>query len=256
EAWNHQLVFSASNTYAGPTVIGDGPQVALTGNGSISHSSLIFFGGNNSTSVHVDVSGRTDKTLTLANGQTLTGIGTVNGSLVVAPGATLSPAGTNTTIGITTGANATGTITAIDTITLNGTVVIKLNGSGVNDEVQAGAGITYGGTLNLANISGSPLAAGNSFRIFSGASSAGSFANIVPSAPAAGLAWDMSQLNIGILNVVTGPPRPVISSTKLSGGNLIFSGTGGTANGSYCVLTTTNLTTPMTNWTALVTNSS
>jgi len=253
DAWNHQLVFSASNTYAGPTIIGDGPQVSLTGNGSISHSSLIFFGGNNSTSVHVDASGRTDKTLTLASGQTLAGIGTVNGSLIVGSSATLSPAGTNTTIGITTGTNATGIITATNTITLNGTTVIKLNGSGVNDEVQAGAGITYGGTLNLVNISGAPLAVGNSFQIFSGASYTGSFANIVPATPSVGLAWDTSQLNSGFLNVVKS--QPVISTINSTGGNLIFSGTGGTANGSYSVLTATNLTTPLANWTALVTNS-
>jgi hypothetical protein len=160
---------------------------------------------------------------------------------------------TNTTIGITTGANATGTITATNTVTLNGTTVIKLNGSGVNDEVQAGAGITYDGTLNLVNISGAPLAVGNRFQIFSGASYSGSFANIVPATPGVGLAWDKSQLNIGLLNVAKS--QPVIRSINSSGGNLIFSGTGGTANGSYSVLTTTNLTPPMANWTALLTNS-
>jgi len=109
--------------------------------------------------------------------------------------------------------------------------------------------------LNLVNISGAPLAAGNSFQIFSAASYNGSFANITPATPGAGLAWDTSQLNIGFLNVVSGPVQPVISSTRVLGGNLIFSGTGGTTNGNYSVLTTTNITTPQTNWTALVTNS-
>ena len=52
DVYNHAMIFSAANTYTGPTIIGDGPQVALTNNGSISHSSLIFFGGNNSASVH------------------------------------------------------------------------------------------------------------------------------------------------------------------------------------------------------------
>jgi autotransporter-associated beta strand protein len=45
--------------------------------------------------------------------------------------------------------------------------------------------------------------------------------------------------------------QPVISSTTVSGGNLIFSGTGGTANAGYSVLTTTNLVTPLANWTLL-----
>ena len=47
------------------------PEMVLTGNGSISDSSLIFFGGNNSSVPRIDVSGeRSDlQTLTLAGGQ-------------------------------------------------------------------------------------------------------------------------------------------------------------------------------------------
>jgi autotransporter-associated beta strand protein len=252
DAYNHQFVFSVSNTYAGPTVIGDGPQMALTGNGSISHSSLIFFGGTNSSSTHVDVSGRSDQTLTLASGQTLAGIGGINGSLVVSSGATVSPAGTNTTIGITTGSNPVGTIAAVNNVTLNGTTVIKLNGA-TNDVVQAAANIVYGGTLVLSNINGSPLAAGNSFPIFSAANYSGSFASIVPSTPGAGLQWDTNQLGIGVINVRSA--GPVISNPHLSGTNFIFSGSGGSASGTYYVLTTTNVATPLTNWVPVMTNT-
>lgn len=255
--WNHQMVISASNTYAGPTVLGDGPQVALIGDGSISHSSLIFFGGNNSSSVHMDVSGRSDQTLALVSGQTLAGVGAVNGKLTVHPGATLSPAGTNTTIGITSGTNATGTISAWSDVTLDGTTIIKLNGSGVNDQVQSSTSIAYSGILNLTNISGSPLAVGNSFQILNAPSYSGSFGSITPPTPGANLAWDTSQLNtFGIINVVASSGSgPVINSTTVAGGNLIFSGTGGTANGSYVVFATTNLTTSLANWTPLQTNS-
>ncbi len=256
DAYNHQLVFSSANTYSGPTVIGDGPQVALTGNGSISHSSPIFFGGNNATSVHIDVSGRSDQTLTLASGQTLAGVGRINGNLTVAGGAVVAPAGTNTTIDITTGANVTGTISAANAVVLSGTTSLKLNGSGVNDSVQAGTSITYGGTLNLVNVSGSPLVAGNSFQVFTATTYAGSFASITPATPGAGLAWDTSQLNIGFLNVVaSGGSGPVINHPTVSGGNLIFTGTGGTPNGSYSVLTTTNIATPVINWVSLTTNN-
>ncbi len=252
DAYGPETVFTASNIYSGPTVIGNGLTLVLSGNGSISYSSLIFFGGSNPANVSLDVSGRPDKTLTLASGQTLGGIGTINGSLVMFAGATLSPAGTNVTLGMTEGSSSTGTIIATNAITLNGTTVMKLNGSGVNDQVQAGAGITYGGTLSLINISGSPFAAGNSFQIFSAASYTGSFANITPATPGAGLAWDTSQLNTGFLNVVS---QPVINSTKVAGGNFIFSGTNGTAGRNYSVLTATNITTPLPNWTALATNS-
>jgi hypothetical protein len=258
DVYNHAMILSAANTYAGPTVIGsDGntPEVNLTGNGSIAHSSLIFFGGSDPTVAHMDVTGRTDQTLTLASGQTLAGVGGVNGSIVVSTGATLSPSGTTAALGVNWGGtNAVGAIAASANITLNGTTVIKLDGSGTNDMVQAAANITYGGTLNLVNI-GSPLAAGNSFQIFSAANRTGSFASITPVTPGAGLAWDTNQLSSGILNVVTAPSQPVIGSTKVSGGNLIFSGTGGTAFGTYYVLTSTNLATPLANWTPLSTNS-
>lgn len=258
DAYNHQLILQSSNTYTGPTIIGGGQQIlALVGDGSISHSSLIFFGGgvDNSANTTIDVTGRADQTLTLASGQTLAGIGGIKGSLSVLLGATLSPAGTNTTIGITPGANPVGTIAVANAVALNGTTILKLNGSGVNDQVQAGAGITYGGTLNLVNISGSPLTAGNSFQVFSAASYSGTFTNVTPATPGAGLAWDLSQLNLGFVNVVAAGSGPLIGATTVSGGNLIFSGTGGTANGSYAVLTATNLATPFTNWVSVATNN-
>jgi hypothetical protein len=257
--YNSEVVFSASNTYTGPTIIGssgNSPEVALTGNGSISDSTLIFFGGTNADVAHVDVSGRTDQTFTLASGQTLAGIGGINGSLVVSSGATISPAGTNTTIGITTGANSVGAIGASSSIALDGTTVIKLDGSGTNDQVESAAGITYGGTLSLLNISGSPLAAGNSFQIFSAPSYSGSFAGITPSTPGSGLAWDTSQLSSGVVGVMSvSPALPAINTVAASAGNLVFSGTNGTASATYYVLTTTNLATPLTNWVAILTNS-
>jgi len=252
--YNHGMSLSASNTYSGPTIIGssgNSPEVVLTGNGSISHSSLLFFGGNSPSVTHVDVTGRSDQTLTLAMGQTLAGIGGINGSLLVSPGAIVSPGGTNTTIGITTGSNAVGTIAVSDNISLAGQTILRLDGAS-NDVVAAGANITYGGTLNLANISGSPLAAGNSFQIFSAANYTGSFAGFAPSTPGPGLAWDARQLGSGIISVAG---RPTIAGTRLSGASLIFSGSGGTPSGTYYVLASTNLLTPLTNWITVATSS-
>lgn len=254
---DHAMVLSASNTYNGPTIIGsvgNSPVVNLTGNGSIFHSSLIFLGGNDYSVPHLDVSGRSDKTLTLSSGQMLGGVGTINGSLIISPGATIAPAGTNTALGITVGANVIGRLRATDAVTLNGKTIIKLDGSAANDTIQAGTGITYGGTLDLVNVNGAPLAAGNSFPIFYAASYSGSFTNISPATPGAGLVWDLSQLNSGRVNVATAPSAPVISSIKQIGPNLLFSGTGGPMNAPYRVLTSTNVAAPLSNWTALSTN--
>ncbi|MDB6112291.1 MAG: hypothetical protein JWR69_4041, partial [Pedosphaera sp.] len=203
-----------------------------------------------------DVSGRPDQTLTLAGGQTLAGIGMINGRLSVAAGATVSPAGTNTTLGITAGANSTGAISATDAIVLNGTTTIKLNGSGANDAIQSlGAGITYGGTLNLVNVSGAPMTAGDTFQIFNATSFSGSFASLTPATPGAGLAWDTTQLNTGTLSVKAAGAGPVIGSVKVSGGNLVLGGSNGVANTGYYVLTSPNVSAPLTNWTVLATNT-
>jgi hypothetical protein len=248
------LIFAASNTYSGPTIIGSGLTLALTGNGSLSHSALIFFGGTISSAIHLDASARADKSLMLAAGQTLSGVGAVGGNLTVLPGATLSPAGTNTTLGITAGANPVGTISATNNVTLGGATMIKLNGSGANDVVQAGHNIVYGGTLNLLNISGAPLAAGNSFQIFNASSYSSSFTAINPTSPGPGLGWDTTHLNTGKINVVAAP-TPVISSIAISGNNLILSGTNGPASGNYIVVTSTNIAMPTSNWTVLSTDS-
>jgi hypothetical protein len=250
DGFDHEMFLQASNTYSGPTVIGGGLSLGLTGNGSISHSSNIWL----ASGAIIDVSGRADNTLALTSGQTLAGIGTISGKLIVPAGATISPAGTNITLGLVEVSSPTGTINAGNSVTLNGTTVIKLNGSGVNDEIQAGAGITFGGTLNLVNVSGSALAAGNTFQIFSAASITTNAFTINPTTPGTGLAWDTSHLTtLGTIGVVTAAAQPVIGSTKISGGNLIFSGTGGTANGSYSVMTTTNIATPLTSWVLLST---
>jgi len=257
ENWNNQMILSAVNTYSGPTIIANGPQVALTGSGSIANSSLIFFGGTSATGVHVDANGRPDHSLTLASGQTLAGIGAVAGHLNVSAGATVSPAGTNTTLGITTGSNPIGTVSASSNVVLSGTAILKLNGSGTCDLVQAGSNITYGGTLNLVNINAAPLAAGNSFKLFNAVGTySGTFASITPATPAAGLQWDTGNLTVnGTINVVAGgTAQPTISSVKVTSGNIILQGAGGPPNGNYYVLTSTNVALPVINWTALATN--
>ncbi len=257
--YNHAAVFTASNTYSGPTVIGssgNSPEVALIGNGSISHSSSIFFGGGDSTVPHIDASLRNDQTFTVASGQTLGGIGAVTGNLSASSGAIIAPAGTNTTIGITTGANPVGAISASGNVALGGTTVLKLDGSGSNDMVQAGGSITYAGTLSLVNISGAPLVAGDTFHLFSATTFSGTFTGgITPATPGPGLAWDTTQLNAGTINVITAQAQPIISHSQVSGTNFIFSGTNGAAGSNYVVLTTTNIATPLTNWTPVLTNS-
>jgi len=56
----------------------------------------------------------------------------------------------------------------------------------------------------------------------------------------------------GLVNLVVSLPQ--FGGSEVSGGNLIFRGTGGTSNGTYYVLTSTNLTQPLSNRTRPLTN--
>jgi hypothetical protein len=66
---------------------------------------------------------------------------------------------------------------------------------------------------------------------------------------------NLPQVNLLQVRDITGAASaPVIDSTLTAGGNLIFSGSSGTAGGTYEVLMGTNLTTPIANWTPIASN--
>ena len=227
------LYLAAANTCAGHIVISNST-LALLGAGSISNCAGIAISAGST----LDVSGRPDQTLTLASGQVLQGYGTLNGSLAVSAGATIAPGDPSTV----------GTLTVTNAVRLSGATVMKLNKtSATNDVVRGAAGLTYGGTLSLTNLSGA-LAAGDRFSLFSAAVYAPStFSAISPPTPGLGLAWDTSSLtNDGTLKVVLGPPT--ISSLTASKTTIAISGGNGAPNGTYRVLASTNLTWPRSNW--------
>ncbi len=57
----------------------------------------------------------------------------------------------------------------------------------------------------------------------------------------------------GSIEVVVGG-QPGFASISRSGTNLIFTGTGGTPNAPYAVLTSTNVALPLSNWVSIATN--
>jgi len=182
------LTLTASNTYTGNTVIGAGT-LTLTEPGDIRSSSIIALGAN----TFLDVNGRADQTLTLLDGHSLTGSGTINGSLVDAATSTVAP-GTSVAIGtLTVGANAA----------LNGTNIIKLVETNLTSDLLAvGGTLQLGGTLKVVNLAGS-LHSGDSFQIFtSGGGFSGNFTSISPAIPGFNLTWDTNALaTTGVLTV-------------------------------------------------------
>lgn len=234
---NNTLVFAAANTYQGQTEIGSGMALALLGNGSISNSAEISL----ASGAILAVTNRVDGTLTLAGGQTLQGSGIVQGALTANAGSSITP-GTNGVIG---------TLTVSSNATLNGNILLKLNHT-TNDVLSVGGALTYGGTLTLTNISATPLASGNSFKLFSAGMYQGAFAAILPATPGPDLVWNTSNLAVnGTLSIVS---LPQITRIAISGTTLTIMATNGPANNNYVLLESTNVALPLYLWTPVLTN--
>jgi hypothetical protein len=185
---------------------------------------------------------------TVENGGVLTGTGTINEFVNVMAGGTIGA-----------GDGAIGTLTINSNVTNAGTVFMKLNKTaGTNDVLALGANaMTYGGTLSVSNLAGT-LANHDSFHLFVAGSYSGTFTNIDPATPGAGLVWDLSSLPTnGILKVASGavPSSPKITSFSVTGTNVNMSGTNGPPNGSYHVIGSTNISLSLSLWTNVTSSS-
>jgi autotransporter-associated beta strand protein len=229
------------NTYTGSTVISAGA-LALVGSGSIDNSLAITI--NNGTTL--DASGRSDSQLTLAAGQALGGKGLLKGNAAIGNGAKLAPG------------DSIGTLTFSSNLMLNAgsTTVMEVSKAPLtNDILQVSNVLTYGGTLVVTNISATPLAAGDNFKLFNAGSYTGAFTNFVPAIPALNLAWSPVGLVTGALSVVSSPtPPPCFVGIAIGGNNLVLSGTNGVPGWLYQVLSTTNVALPLSQWTVMATN--
>jgi hypothetical protein len=107
--------------------------------------------------------------------------------------------------------------------------------------------VTYGGSLRVTNLSGA-FAAGQGFKLFSASAYSGSFAGISPSAPGPGLLWNTNTLTIdGTLRVVAIPPTS-LQSPRFDGSNFYFSASNGQPFDTYSLLSTTDLSSPLSQW--------
>jgi autotransporter-associated beta strand protein len=209
--------------YGGTTTISGGT-LLFNGN-SISHTAAITvqaggaIGGN---------SGGTDA---------------IGGPITVETGGRLEP-----------GNLAIGTLTVSNTVTLQGETVMEINrtNSLTSDRLEADSA-TLGGTLTLVNI-GDALQGGETFTLFIGTLS-GNFSALNLPALSSGLTWNTNNLSVNGTISVNAPPQPTFNSPTISGNDLVLSGTGGAPGGLYHILTSTNVATPLTNWTALATNN-
>jgi autotransporter-associated beta strand protein len=195
---------NGGNNYTGTTTIRAAAILALTGSGNITASPLIDVQAGGT----FDVSGTTSGGWTVGAAQTLRGNGTVVGNLsvsgTVAPGAS---------IGILN-------VTSNVTVNSSGTLVMEVNNSSLtNDLLNVTGTITYGGTLLVTNISGTPYSNGQVLKLFNAGAYSGSFVNI--SVP--GASYDASNLAVnGTLTVTAVSTTPVsITAFLTSGGTAL-----------------------------------
>ena len=186
------VTLTVANTYGGDTTISGGT-LALSGSGAISSSANISVGSG----ATLDVTGRTDGTLTLASGQTLKGEGQVGGNITALSGASVKPGASIGTLTVASGGNVT--------LQSGSTTEMEVNrGATPNaDKVQGIGTLTQGGTLSIIN-NGAALQLNDSFTLLSATTYSGEFAAISPANPNTDLelAWDQPALKTsGVLRV-------------------------------------------------------
>ena len=181
------LTLGGSNSYSGPTTVGAG---SLIVNGQI--------GGG---------------AVTVATNAMLGGNGKIFGPVTVQSGATFAPG------------NSIGTLAISNSLTLssNSTTILEISKAGgatTNDAVVGLTSVVLGGTLNVTNLGGTALAAGDAFKLFSATAYSGSFA--VTNLPALGnyLYWTNNLAVNGTLAVA--------SSVSLVSTNILWN-VGGTS---------------------------
>ena len=169
----------------------------------------------------------------------------MNGNFTVASGETLAP-----------GNNDLGALSFSNALTLNAgskTIINVSHDSQTNNVLFVAGTITWGGALVISNAD-DLLQAGDAFQLFSGPGFTGNFNSISLPTLTPGLYWNTNTFKTDATIRVLAETPPVIGSLGFANGKLAMSGSGGVTNGTYYVLTTTNLALPATNWTRLQTN--
>lgn len=209
---------SGTNIYTGNTVVSNG---TLLVNGTITGGAVTVVGG------------------------VLGGTGTITAPVTVAAGAKFVP-----------GASI-GTLSLSNTLTLSSgsATMVEINAETLaHDSVPGLTSVNFGGTLMVSNVAGT-LAGGQSYPLFSAASSTNNFSSISPATPGPNLVWNFNPTNgtLSVISTVVTPPQ-FTNFTLGAGGSFTLSGTG-PAGAAYRIFAATNLALPFSNWTAMITGT-
>ena len=231
------LTLGGSNSFAGPITNTQGV-LQIANAAAISGGTFI----NLPPGTLLDTLALGGPGLTLTNGQMLVGGGAVNGNLTFANGAMLA---LNSASAVMDFSNSL-------TFSSGAIYSTEFNEDNLNSGLLIVSGnLTFGGTLQITNISAIPPAAGDSLTLFNATSYSGAFTSIIPPTPGSGLFWDTDALtNNGTLLVVPAGPLS-IGNLKVRRGILSFDVSGGNPHASFQIYTSTNLALPFSQWSFL-----
>ena len=201
---------------------------------------------------------------------TVTGNVTNNGAMslagtnaftgVVIGAGNFSGAGTAQFDGTYSPGNSPAAVSFEGSVTFSPSATLHLELGGTNagsqyDQLNVANDATLGGALDVVLIDRFVPAAGEVFHLINAGTTLGSFAAIsLPTLPG-GLEWQNNLNTDGTIAVIAPiGAGPQFSSVVLSGSGLIFSGTGGVTNGSYVLLSSTNVALPLVDWIPVSTN--
>lgn len=168
--------------------------------------------------------------LTRVNAGILAGTGSIAGPVTVASGGTIA-----------VDASAIGTLTINNSLTLlpGSTTSVKITSGGF-DKFAGLTSVSFGGTLVVTNTAGPGV-----YKLFN-IGGTGNFSSIKVLPAGAG----SFNAATGELTITDKPAA--INSVTFSGGKLNISGSGGAANATYSLLTSTNVAAPLSAWTTNV----
>jgi len=222
---------------ASPTaLVVNGPaSLTLTGNNPFSGNTTVNGGALiiNSQSG----SGTGSGTVTVNSGATLGGNGIIGGQVSLTAGATLAP-----------GSNGFGTLTITNSLGLNNGSTLDFQLGAGGSQVAVTGDLTLAGTLNLNATAGFGP---GTYPLFTYGGALSVATMTIGTAPA-GYTYTVDTSVAGKVNVIVTAPH--FGSVQATANGLVLSGSGGTPNASYYVLTATNLATPLLDWTPLLTN--
>jgi len=239
--WNNaDATFAGSFENDGTTTVTKEGAGIWTLTAANSWSGGLTINGGTVRANNVSGSGTGSGSVVVNSGGAFGGTGSVSGVVAVNSGGVIDP-----------GASV-GTLNINNSLTLNAGAVSRFELGAVNasDRVAVSGSVVLGGSLTMTNLPG--FDAGTYTLFTYGGSRSGSLS--IGAMPAGYAGAINTAVSGQVRLIVTVSAEPVIDGVSRNGDNIELSGSGGTANGTYYLLSSTDLTVPMSSWDRVSTN--